>query len=119
APADPEADGRHEATGARLLGRWFPASVVGPVALHVKAKRYLVATDPSYAGCLSPASQRSLALQGGALTPAEAAAFHALPASEGAIAVRRWDDRAKVRGLEVPPLGCYRRLVLGQVRRPG
>ena len=65
----------HERAGAAVLGRWFPATVTGPIALHVAAKRYLVATDPHYAATLSEASMRSLAVQGGPMSPAEATAF--------------------------------------------
>src|SRR5579863_69395 len=37
-------DLRHEAHGARALGRWFGPPVTRPIALHVAAKRYLCAT---------------------------------------------------------------------------
>jgi predicted HD phosphohydrolase len=61
-------DDRHEDVAARILRRLFSKAVSEPVALHVQAKRYLVATRPRYAQTLSPDSQRSLALQGGAMT---------------------------------------------------
>ncbi len=51
-----------------------------------------------------PASVRSLGLQGGPFTPDEAAAFGRLPAAADAIAVRRWDDLAKIRDRVTPPL---------------
>src|SRR5471032_2143591 len=67
-------DARHEAIGATYLARHFGPAVVEPVRLHVPAKRYLCAIDKTYWQDLSPASKRSLELQGGAFTPDEAEA---------------------------------------------
>lgn len=100
-------DRRHEDTGAAWLRPLLPASVTAPIALHVRAKRHLVATDPAYAGRLSPGSVRSLAVQGGPMDRAEAATFAALPGAADALRLRRWDDAGKVDGLEVPPLAEY------------
>ena len=75
-----------------------------PVRLHVAAKRYLCATEPDYAERLSPASQLSLRLQGGPFTSGEAEAFAQEAHAEAAVAVRRWDDEAKLPGLATPPL---------------
>ena len=41
--AVPAQDLTHEAVGARYLAGLFPPSVTGPIALHVRAKRYLCA----------------------------------------------------------------------------
>lgn len=106
----------HEAVGARLLNRCFGPDVVVPVALHVRAKRYLVRVEPDYAAILSPATQRSLLVQGGPLSPQEAEAFAALPYAEAAIALRRWDDKAKAGGKAVPRLRDFVPLLLAQVR---
>src|SRR6201999_4161796 len=73
----------------------FPDAVVEAVRLHVDAKRYLCATDPSYIHRLTPASQHSLSLQGGPMTPAEVAAFEARPHHRAAVQVRLWDDAGK------------------------
>ncbi len=75
--------------------------MTGPVALHVEAKRYLCATEPDYLAALSPSSARSLSLQGGPMDEDEAAFFRRRPGADDAIAVRRWDDRGKVDGLDV------------------
>jgi phosphonate degradation associated HDIG domain protein len=104
-------DGKHEDAGARWLAGHFPPAVVDPVRLHVAAKRYLCAVEPGYAGGLSESSQLSLKLQGGPMTPDEVAAFEALPHSREAVALRRWDDGAKVVGWEVPNLEHYRPLL--------
>jgi gamma-butyrobetaine dioxygenase len=69
--------------------------VTEPVRLHVAAKRYLCATEPGYSGLLSSESVRTLALQGGPMTPEQVTAFEALPCARDAVAVRRWDDEAK------------------------
>ena len=88
-------DVRHGEAGARWLSQWFGEAVTEPVRLHVAAKRYLCAVDAGYFGLLSAESVRTLSLQGGPMTAAEAAAFEALPHARDAVAVRRWDDQAK------------------------
>lgn len=88
-------DDRHEARAAALLAPLFGAAVAQPVALHVDAKRYLVSTQPDYAARLSADSQRSLALQGGAMPLAEADAWRAQPHAADALRLRVWDDLAK------------------------
>lgn len=100
-------DLRHEDVGARYLRRFFGPEVTGPVVLHVDAKRYLCAVDDGYFAVLSPGSVRSLELQGGTMTSAEARAFEARPAWQAAADLRRWDDGAKVAGRGWPPLDHY------------
>lgn len=101
-------DGRHEEGGAAWLDRYFGPAIVDPVRLHVAAKRYLCAVEPEYHARLSKASQRSLGLQGGPMTPNEVSRFEKEPWFRSAVAVRRWDDGAKVRDLVVPDLEHYR-----------
>ena len=90
-----------------LLRGSLPAAVIEPVRLHVQAKRYLVATDASYLAGLSSASVHSLGLQGGAMSPAECRRFETTPFAEDAVALRRWDDSAKIPGRKTPPLAYY------------
>ena len=94
-------DFHHEHVGARYLARWFGPEVTAPVALHVAAKRYLCAVEPGYLDGLSPSSTRSLALQGGPMSADEVEAFERRPHHDAAVQVRRWDDRAKIAGLDV------------------
>jgi phosphonate degradation associated HDIG domain protein len=101
-------DHAHEERGARWLERHFGPDVVEPVRLHVSAKRFLCATDQAYAGILSEASIRSLELQGGPFTADEAASFRRGPYAEAAIALRRFDEQAKVPGLPTPDLEHFR-----------
>jgi len=79
----------------------------------VEAKRYLCAVDAGYHGRLSPASVRSLTLQGGPMDADECAAFEAQPHHEAAVALRRWDDAAKTAGLDVAPFETYTDLLVG------
>ena len=62
-----------------LLGLAAGPAVAEPVRLHVDAKRYLCQAEPAYAAILSPASVRSLELQGGTFRAEEAAAWRAQP----------------------------------------
>jgi phosphonate degradation associated HDIG domain protein len=101
-PADQGIDDRHEELGHDWLVRWFGPEVTEPVRLHVAAKRYLCAVDETYFGKLSRDSVQSLALQGGPMSPEEVAAFEALPEHAAAVRLRRWDEAAKVKDLQVP-----------------
>lgn len=88
-------DHRHELRGANALAVLFTEAVWRPVALHVGAKRYLCFREYGYRDTLSPASQHSLELQGGAFHAAEAATFEALPYWQEAVTLRRFDDMGK------------------------
>ena len=109
-------DDRHEALGRRFLARWFDEDVAAPVGMHVDAKRWLCAAEPAYFDTLSPASVRSLELQGGPFTEAEAAAFIARPRAHDAVAVRRWDEQAKDPGAATPGLEHYRPCIEASIR---
>lgn len=110
-----EEDLRHEAVGPRYLTDLFGPDVCGPIELHVVAKRYLCAVEPTYHDGLSAGSRASLVRQGGPMSAAEVAAFEADPAAEAAIALRRWDDAGKIDGLAVATVPRYREL-LARVR---
>jgi phosphonate degradation associated HDIG domain protein len=114
-PAERGVDDRHEAIAGKQLRTLFGAAVAEPVRLHVDAKRWLCATEPGYAAMLSPASVRSLALQGGPFAAAEADPFIAGPFAADAVRLRRWDDEAKIAGLETPPLAHFRRYLADAV----
>ena len=101
-------DGQHEKLGSAWLTRHFSTEVTEPIRLHVAAKRYLCAVDPTYLARLSPASRLSLSLQGGLMKPEECAEFESNPHHQNAVRLRRWDDTAKTRGLIVPILEEYR-----------
>ncbi len=100
-------DRHHETVASRFLARWFGPDVLKPIELHVAAKRYLCAVEPAYFNTLSPASVRSLQLQGGPMSEDEVAAFDELEFSEIAVDLRRWDDLAKTPNAPTPSLGVF------------
>ena len=100
-------DDRHEQVGVAALKGLFDDRVLAPIALHVAAKRYLCATEPTYQAALSVASQQSLLLQGGPMTADEIRRFGENPHARAAVALRRWDDEAKVVGKETPSLAHF------------
>lgn len=104
-------DLNHEEVGAEYMRPFFPESVITPIRLHVPAKRYLCTIDESYHDGLSDASKKSLKVQGGIMSDAEKAAFEEIPHYEDALTLRRWDDLAKVKGLETQGLETYRDIV--------
>jgi predicted HD phosphohydrolase len=110
-------DSRHGGAGAQWLSQWFGVAVTEPVCLHVAAKRYLCATEPGYFGLLSQESVRTLALQGGPMTPEQAAEFEALPFARDAVAVRRWDDEAKDPAVTPPAFAHFEPLLSGLLKR--
>jgi len=114
--ADQGVDTEHEELGESWLLRYFGPAVTRPMALHVAAKRYLCATDESYVAQLSPASLQSLRLQGGPMNAEEIAGVESDEFAKDAVRLRRWDDLAKIKGKNVPPLGHYR-IVLESVLR--
>jgi gamma-butyrobetaine dioxygenase len=114
-----ETDDRHSHEGADWLAQWFGPEVTEPVRMHVAAKRYLCATEPGYFGRLSEESVRTLAVQGGPMSAAEAAAFAVRPYSGDAVMVRRWDDEAKDTEAGAPGFGHFRELLTKLAEQPG
>lgn len=100
----------HEVIGAEYLARkGFSSKVSALVGAHVAAKRYLVATDPTYE--LSDASKASLKFQGGPMDEEEQRAFESDGLWREKCSLRKWDDGAKIEGLEVLDLDGYRDMI--------
>jgi len=98
----------HEGIGAAYLReRGFSERICAVVANHVAAKRYLVATDKSYAAKLSPASQETLKWQGGPMTEKEVKAFKNHSYFDDIIKVRLWDEKAKDTDVRMVPLSHF------------
>jgi predicted HD phosphohydrolase len=97
----------HEEVAAKYLSRWFGDEVTVPILLHVPAKRFLCWQEHAYLQQLSLSSTESLALQGGPMNDEQAEQFLRNPFAQAAIALRRWDDAAKVPGLRVPDAAYY------------
>ncbi|MDH6232532.1 phosphonate degradation associated HDIG domain protein [Mesorhizobium soli] len=105
-PDDVE-DNHHDEAGGRVLEPFFPSVIVECVRLHVAAKRYLCATDPTYFGKLSQASVHTLSLQGGPMDADEVAEFRQNPYHEEAVRVRIWDEGGKVPAMKTKTFRDY------------
>ena len=97
----------HGQTGARWLTPRVGARIAWLAEQHVPAKRYLVATDPSYAAKLTEVSTRTLQAQGGPMSRTQISAFESQPDFLLAVALRLIDDRGKDPGAVVPGLDAY------------
>ena len=102
----------HEGIGATYLREHgFSERVCAVVEGHVAAKRYLVATDETYAAKLSPASKETLKWQGGAMSDAEIKTFCAHPYFREIIQVRLWDEGAKEYDAVLLPIGMFKNFI--------
>ncbi len=99
--------GTHGALGADAIRPLLGERVARLVAAHVEAKRYLVAVEPGYLHRLTGESVRTLALQGGAMAPAEIAAFAGTPWRAAALRLRTADEAAKDPGRPAPGLATW------------
>lgn len=106
-PSAQGVDDVHQYRVVPFLRGLFPDPVIDAIQRHVNAKRYLCATRPDYYAALSEDSRRSLALQGGIFSAAQAAAFLQEPGASDAVRLRVWDDRAKQAGLATPDLDHF------------
>jgi len=100
-------DDLHQYRILPFLRPLFSEAVLAPIRLHVDAKRYLCAVDQEYFSALSADSVRSLALQGGIFSAAQASVFGLMPFAAEAVRLRRWDDQAKKTGLKTPNLAHF------------
>lgn len=102
--ADETAVGRpnHASSGATYLASLgFPEEVCSVVRQHVNAKKYLCATDSEYYAALSEASKASLRQQGGPMSEREMREWEDSTVGwEDCVRVRRWDDAAKMVGIQ-------------------
>ena len=108
----------HELIGQEyLLRHGFSQKVAALVGSHVAAKRYLCAIEPSYHATLSDASQKSLIFQGGPMVGAELEAWATNPWCTEMVRLRKWDDGAKVVGLETAPAEAYAGMIENHLQR--
>ena len=98
----------HGQTAARWLEPRVGPRIAWLVEQHVAAKRFLVATQPSYAARLTAVSARTLVAQGGPMSREEVDAFRAEPDWDLALRLRELDDQGKVPGAQVPGIETYR-----------
>ena len=88
----------------------FKKSVVEPIKIHVKAKRYL-ARNQKYYNILSAASKISLNLQGGVMSDGEAKKFEDEKYFNDAIKLRKFDEAAKKKGIKMKDINDYKNLL--------
>ena len=91
---------KHAVAGAEWLEKelGFDKSLTDPVRLHVAAKRYQAFKIPRYVqDHLSPASRRTLELQGGPMSHEEAKQFEQHPSYQVALRLQSYDNAAKVK----------------------
>ncbi|MFF2520819.1 inositol oxygenase family protein [Streptomyces liangshanensis] len=102
----PGDDAGHADLAADAVRPLLGGRVARLVQLHVPAKRYLAAVEPGR--LLSAHSAATLRLQGGPMSPAEAAAFARDPLAEDAVALRQADDEGKAVGLDAGVMEDWR-----------
>ncbi|MEO7338467.1 MAG: HD domain-containing protein, partial [Caldimonas sp.] len=100
-------DDTHQYYALPFLRGLLPEAVLEPIRLHVDAKRFLCATNPSYQARLSDDSKRSLELQGGVFDAVDAESFLDRPGARDAVMLRQWDDLAKQVALPTPSLAHF------------
>lgn len=78
-----------------------------------KGLRYLTAVDASYYDSLSEASKQSLRFQGGPFVGEELVVFERDPLKDEMVRLRKWDDQAKIVGIEdfTPRAEAYRIMI--------
>jgi predicted HD phosphohydrolase len=99
--------------GAWARSRGFPEMVARLIENHVAAKRYLTATDRTYADRLSHASRTTLAHQGGPMDAGEIADFELDELLPLHVRLRHWDEAGKDESADLGDLDRF----LARIRR--
>lgn len=107
---------QHDVIGSTWLQmRGFKYKVAHLVEGHVLAKRYLTGTDEAYNNKLSSGSKRTLEFQGGPMTAEEVKIFEKDTLFDENVQMRRWDEGAKVEGLEVPGWEHFKPMIMESI----
>ncbi len=107
----------HEKLGAEyILQMGFSKKISSLINSHVAAKRYLTYVFPEYFEKLSVASKITLIHQGGVMTETEARLFEMDPLFELYIALRKWDEEAKIENIPLPSLDHYREMMIQHLK---
>lgn len=100
----------HESLGAAFLrDRGFSERIASLVESHVNTKRYLCFKNPNYYSNLSQASKITLTYQGGVMIEEEAIQFEACPFFKEKIAIRRFDEAAKIENVPIIDLSILKK----------
>ncbi|KAK4944199.1 hypothetical protein LTR10_016312 [Elasticomyces elasticus] len=101
----------HEILGERYLrSLGFSETICQLVGAHVMAKRYLTAVDKTYYDGLSASTNDNH--KGGTFDEEQVREAQKDPLLEAKLAVRRWDDMAKVPHMDTLPLHYYERMAV-------
>jgi predicted HD phosphohydrolase len=98
----------HGDVAVAFLADLFPKPVTEMIRLHVPAKRFLIARDPTYRDRLTSASEATLRSQGEAMAIDEIELFQAEPLARRATALRRADEQAKSSSVRTSSLDAWR-----------
>lgn len=90
-----------------ILRPLFGPGVLDPIKLHVDARRYLCATEAGYYTSLSANALLSLEQEGGVFNAEQVDHFIRQPHAAQAVALRRWDDKAKRADWVTPDLDWF------------
>ena len=107
----PDRPRTHARGGAAAVADLLGERVAWLVGHHDEAKRYLVTVDADYTARLSPASVRTLEVQGGRLDDGERTRLESEPWLADLLTLRRADDDAKIPVRVVPDLAHWRPVV--------
>ncbi|WP_298300947.1 HD domain-containing protein [Hydrotalea sp.] len=108
----------HEKLGAAyILEKGFSLKIAKLIESHVNAKRYLTYKEPGYYAQLSEASKQTLQFQGGKMTEEEALVFEANSLFPLYIALRRWDEQAKLANQPLPSLEVYLQRIIQHLKQ--
>ena len=103
----------HEKIGKQfLLDCNIPEPIPSLVQNHVKAKKYLVSTQPNYFNTLSNASKQTFIFQGGIMNKREIQEFEQDELFEMSLKVRFYDDKAKVSDIKIKNLDNYKKMLI-------
>ncbi|EGD73976.1 hypothetical protein PTSG_05670 [Salpingoeca rosetta] len=104
---------KHDVVGAKMLrDMGFSDRLARLVEGHVQAKRYLTFKEDGYYEGLSAGSKFTLKHQGGVMSAEEAKAFEQDPDFDNYCQMRRWDENAKIKGLQVPSVRSYKDMMM-------
>lgn len=107
---------KHAEIGGEHLKKYgFSNRICELVSSHVLAKKYLVTIDENYYNNLSEASKETLKFQGGKMTDEELKKFNENPNKNAILLLRSFDEKSKIKDLQVPTFESYRCLIQKQL----
>ncbi|KAJ2044186.1 hypothetical protein GGI03_003524 [Coemansia sp. RSA 2337] len=102
--------GRVGAEYLRILG--FPEKMTGLFNRDVMAKRYLLATDPTYQAYLNSISMESYKVEGSPLSSTEIREYEKDPLFQKMVQIRKWGAIVAYNRVKPPALDTYRDMII-------